>query len=562
MRRRLPRLFLALALILAGAIWGGVKLRNAQRVRLALDQARRDITAGRFASAASAPAPVRCRGRARGEVDFQLGQCELRLGRHAFALAAWERVPLSSPFGAQAIARCALVLMESGWFSRSEELLEGALHETIGPDAGEVRDALQLVYHFQGRTDDLRRVIADAWTTTKTPASVLKKLYRLDTSPYPIEMVRQTIDKLSVDDDRLWLARTNLAIKAGQYEEAGRWLAACRKRRPTDLAVIRASLALALESENLQGVWEALAQMPASAISERARLRLRAWLTRHDADVQAEQVVLNELVREDPGDSSAWDRLAALAEQRGQAEDAGRLRRRKSEIDHAKERFRLLLRGDSFGNPAELAPLAERLGRRLEAHGWALIRDQKNLSATSPRAPLDSGVGGTPSGTGKAKPAADLFADLRTRDSRLVTRVPDHPSERIPQYMDEAEVAGLRFVHDNGSSPHHLLPETMSGGVGLLDYNGDGHLDVYVVQGGPFPPVDPPSGSGDRLFLNQGDGTFHDVTERSGLGKLAEVTATAWRWGISTTTASPTYLSRAGGRTPCTATAATGHGTT
>jgi hypothetical protein len=66
-----------------------------------------------------------------------------------------------------------------------------------------------------------------------------------------------------------------------------------------------------------------------------------------------------------------------------------------------------------------------------------------------------------------------------------------------------------------------MLPETMSGGVGLLDFNGDGWLDVYVVQGGPFPPRAGSAAAatlpGDRLFANRGDGTFRDVTAASGI---------------------------------------------
>jgi hypothetical protein len=60
----------------------------------------------------------------------------------------------------------------------------------------------------------------------------------------------------------------------------------------------------------------------------------------------------------------------------------------------------------------------------------------------------------------------------------------------------------------------------MSGGVGLLDYDGDGWLDVYAVQGGQFPPPENPA-CGDLLYRNRGDGTFEDVTDQAGLRRVA-----------------------------------------
>jgi hypothetical protein len=58
----------------------------------------------------------------------------------------------------------------------------------------------------------------------------------------------------------------------------------------------------------------------------------------------------------------------------------------------------------------------------------------------------------------------------------------------------------------------------MSGGIALLDYDRDGWLDVYGLQGGPCHPGQPHEP--DRLFRNRGDGTFEDATEAAGIDRL------------------------------------------
>jgi hypothetical protein len=98
-------------------------------------------------------------------------------------------------------------------------------------------------------------------------------------------------------------------------------------------------------------------------------------------------------------------------------------------------------------------------------------------------------------------------------------------------FVERAAATGLDFVHFNGMSGELYYPEIMAPGVGLLDYDNDGDLDVYIVQGqmlgktktlsdALFPPKGPLS---DRLFRNDlavnQDGTrtlrFTDVTEAS-----------------------------------------------
>jgi hypothetical protein len=87
-----------------------------------------------------------------------------------------------------------------------------------------------------------------------------------------------------------------------------------------------------------------------------------------------------------------------------------------------------------------------------------------------------------------------------------------------PWFTEVAVASGLDFRHESGFAGPYLMPEIMAGGVGLLDYDGDGDLDVYCVQAGaldPAPGVTPP---GNRLYRNRGDGTFEDVTGPAGVG--------------------------------------------
>jgi enediyne biosynthesis protein E4 len=94
------------------------------------------------------------------------------------------------------------------------------------------------------------------------------------------------------------------------------------------------------------------------------------------------------------------------------------------------------------------------------------------------------------------------------------------PPDGAP-FREVAADAGLKFVHDNGGRGNYFLPEIMGSGGALFDYDNDGDLDVYVVQGSP---LDAPARDGGRLFRNElekGVLRFTDVTDKAGVGLKA-----------------------------------------
>jgi hypothetical protein len=85
-----------------------------------------------------------------------------------------------------------------------------------------------------------------------------------------------------------------------------------------------------------------------------------------------------------------------------------------------------------------------------------------------------------------------------------------------PTFTDATEGAGLRWGITRVAARGWNIVETMGGGGGFVDYDGDGLLDVYFVSYSREPQPDGKR-PGDALYRNNGDGTFTDVTARAGI---------------------------------------------
>jgi Flp pilus assembly protein TadD len=88
------------------------------------------------------------------------------------------------------------------------------------------------------------------------------------------------------------------------------------------------------------------------------------------------------------------------------------------------------------------------------------------------------------------------------------------PDDAPPWFVDVTEESGLNFVHEAGSRPveSYFLPHIIGSGAALFDYDGDGRLDIYLIQNGG-----PDSKATNRLFHQEPDGQFKDVSAGSGL---------------------------------------------
>src|SRR5215470_15590341 len=89
-----------------------------------------------------------------------------------------------------------------------------------------------------------------------------------------------------------------------------------------------------------------------------------------------------------------------------------------------------------------------------------------------------------------------------------------------PIFSDVTAEAGLTWRQFNGFSPDRHLIETMGGGVGFFDFDNDGWLDIFLLNGGETPHGKSKKPVQNALYRNLGNGKFEDVAAEVGLGKV------------------------------------------
>ncbi|MEQ8762525.1 MAG: CRTAC1 family protein [Planctomycetota bacterium] len=111
-----------------------------------------------------------------------------------------------------------------------------------------------------------------------------------------------------------------------------------------------------------------------------------------------------------------------------------------------------------------------------------------------------------------------VLACLACSDEKKDRPAQDETSAELGAFVDVTRQAGIDFRHEHGGVGEKYLPETMGSGAAWLDFDGDGWIDLYLVNSAPLPGYGGKVIPSNRLYRNEGDGTFEDVTERARVG--------------------------------------------
>lgn len=387
---------------------------------------------------------------------------------------------------------------------------------------------LELIRHNQFGPVHLT-LFALSETANENPQDIDK--YAEKTPDDPQVLCRQARDALRADDTsngRRLLER--IVAAEPRMMQAQAWQGTLLARDEADEVFLAWQARLPVEADEHPDIWFARG----------------TWLQRRMEHESAARCFL-EAVRRDPNSQPGNYQLAQELLVLGHGEQAETFLHRSKLLGQlviAGKQFQVLASTESIRTAAEMCEL---LGMRWEAWAWRQLLLERG--ALSPRDPLLRDATVPPFDRQRdseqefvEKLRANLDRDRVRRNERssLPTEQVDLAAFALPDwakfgrgqrrstagsapdiarsgvsFRDVAESAGIRFQYHNGNKsgePFDHMYKFTGGGVGVLDFDGDGLPDLYFTQGCDWPPRDGQRDFLDRLYRNTPQGQFEDVT--------------------------------------------------
>ena len=259
------------------------------------------------------------------------------------------------------------------------------------------------------------------------------------------------------------------------------------------------------------------------------------WVTeglwaRQQGQLLAAARCFGEALRLYPDHQMACHHLAVVLNALGRKELAGLFAERAAKLELLQSLFSTVTDGPDIVR--RIIETLEVLDRRWEAAAWSYVAFRSDENLVWAQRNIQRLAGGLGSVAELTHPVANPVARLELQRYPLPTwksaagaKVHAAPLANVPpcrvHFVDRAAEAGLNFRHYNGADPtgrRAYMFEYSGGGVGVLDYDGDGWPDIYLTQGCPWPLQPEQTQYRDRLFRNLGNGRLEDVTEAARLG--------------------------------------------
>lgn len=328
---------------------------------------------------------------------------------------------------------------------------------------------------------------------------------------------------------RLLLAKARLALLTGRFVEAKTWIDKAFAEAPglVDAHAVHGLYLLEQDpSESSLAKWQKA--LPDDVNEHPDVWMVRGMLARKQQDDEGAARCFAEALLRFPNHRQATHQLSLAMATLGNDRRATKLSQRVRSLDQLSRAVDdIYLRADWDEPWLRGANMLEQLGRIPEAVAWYRLIVQNNYggdAAKKKAAELSAKLTvSTPAIAPAAHPVAGLdLASYPIPKFDVATKSGSPTVSQPPSDIRFAEVAksvGLDFSYYGAEKPvKRVRPfvQLLGGGLGVLDFDQDGWPDIYCTQGAPL-ANDPPGEYPDRLFQNV-DGSFTDVTELTGLG--------------------------------------------
>jgi len=458
------------------------------------------------------------------------GEAAVKLGDVDAALAYFQAVPKTAEaqYATSRWSMGNLVLYYQGKLREAEQLFRESLE--LDPTNVVANERLAFLLGVTGRRWESLPYLLEPIRQGHVSLEPLILLATVDSRSVELPQIIDQSRQTNPDDWVPLIGTARVQVFSSELDAAEKLLREILEHAPEQVeahALLGTVLVQRDDAQAFQAWRESLP--PAASAHPDIWFAQGSWAAQH-GELEGAARCYWEAVRLNPNHQKANYRLARALTILGRDADAQPFLQRAEKLEQLLQILTPLYqrreRSPEVGQMQAAAELSESLGRFWEAWAWynlIVTADPAHELAKKAVDRLRPGTKENPPQTlPESNPANALDLSSWPLPSWTTTAARSTQASLVPpEFLDVTAEAGIRFVYNTGDNPDEpgvLLVQQNGGAVAVLDYDLDGWPDLYFSQGGPWPVQLDQTSERDRLFRNQGDGSFVDVTEQANLG--------------------------------------------